>query len=113
MLEGLERVDWARLRHAYGPATDVPDLLRALTVADRDIRDQTVFELFSNIYHQGTVYESTAPAVHFLIGLLREPAVPAKEDLLEILSTIALGIPYYYPDKAEWCRNLKLTESQF
>jgi hypothetical protein len=30
MLEGLEDIDWGSLGHAYGTATDVPDLLRAL-----------------------------------------------------------------------------------
>jgi hypothetical protein len=113
MLEGLERVDWPRLRHAYGPATDVPGLLRALTAVDRDTREQTVFDLFSNIYHQGTVYEATAPAVHFLIELLGEPAVPAKADVLQLLSKMALGIVPAYPDKEEWRRIVKLTEAQF
>jgi hypothetical protein len=75
MLEGLERVDWARLQHAYGPATDVPGLLRALTVVDRDTREQTLHELFGNIYHQGTVYSAWAREwfeyVHaYLVGTL-------------------------------------------
>jgi hypothetical protein len=113
MLEGLERVDWARLQHAYGPATDVPELLRALTVVDRDTREQTVQDLFSNIYHQGTVYEATAPAVPFLIELLGEPVVPAKADLLQLLARMALGIVPAYPDKDEWRPLLKLTEAQF
>src|SRR5262245_23869170 len=113
MLEGLERVDWARLRHAYGPAMDVPGLLRALTVVDRDTREQAVQDLFSNIYHQGTVYEATAPSVPFLIELLGELVVPAKGDLLEILSRAALGTVPAYPDKAAWRQMLKITESQF
>lgn len=30
LLDGLDEVDWGSLHHAYGPATDVPGLLRAL-----------------------------------------------------------------------------------
>ena len=30
MLENLDRIDWGKLSHAYGPATDVPDQLLAL-----------------------------------------------------------------------------------
>ncbi|MEU4276520.1 hypothetical protein [Streptomyces tanashiensis] len=30
-LAGLDAVDWASHRHAYGPAVDVPGLLRACT----------------------------------------------------------------------------------
>jgi hypothetical protein len=31
MLEGLDAINWQQLTHAYGPATDVPDLIRKLT----------------------------------------------------------------------------------
>ena len=30
MLEGLDDQPWETLRHAFGPATDIPDLLRDL-----------------------------------------------------------------------------------
>lgn len=30
MLEGLDAIDWTSLEHAYGDASDVPDLLRDL-----------------------------------------------------------------------------------
>lgn len=30
LLDGLEKVDWSKLHHAYGPAIDVPALLRAV-----------------------------------------------------------------------------------
>lgn len=30
VLAGLEEIRWEELEHAYGPAADVPDLLRAL-----------------------------------------------------------------------------------
>ena len=36
MLEGLSNVDWAKLEHAYGPAEDVPDLIRALDSSVED-----------------------------------------------------------------------------
>ena len=34
MLDGLDAVDWSALAHAYGPAADVPGLLRALLDPD-------------------------------------------------------------------------------
>ncbi|MFK4122889.1 hypothetical protein [Streptomyces longwoodensis] len=30
MYEGLHRIDWASMKHAYGTAEEVPALLRAL-----------------------------------------------------------------------------------
>ena len=30
MFQGIDDIDWSKLEHAHGPATDVPALLRAL-----------------------------------------------------------------------------------
>jgi hypothetical protein len=35
MLEGLKGVRWGELSHAYGPADDVPDLIRAVASANK------------------------------------------------------------------------------
>ena len=51
MLNGLDAVDWKSLTHAYGEATDVPGLLRALLSPDGKVREETVYELFGNIWH--------------------------------------------------------------
>ncbi|MEV4709105.1 hypothetical protein [Actinoplanes sp. NPDC049316] len=62
MLDGLDEVDWAALTHAYGPAHDVPELLREAALSD----------LYGRIFHQGTVYTATAAAVPFLVELAAE-----------------------------------------
>src|SRR5262249_17523730 len=59
MLEGLNAVEWGRLTHAYGEATDVPDLIRALSSNDEQQRDEAIEELMSRICHQGGVYDAT------------------------------------------------------
>jgi hypothetical protein len=94
MLDGIDSVDWASLRHAYGSADDVPDLLRALASGDEDQRKNAVYELFGNIWHQGTVYPATAAAVPFLYELLSAPNVPAKSDIAGLLACIAAGSGY-------------------
>jgi hypothetical protein len=38
MLEGLDDVGWETLHHAYGPATDVPQLLRAIASDNAAVR---------------------------------------------------------------------------
>jgi hypothetical protein len=68
-LAGLDDVDWAGLRHAYGPAGDTPGLLRALVSESPAKREHAVHELYGNIFHQGSRYEATAHAVPFLAGL--------------------------------------------
>jgi hypothetical protein len=57
MLEGLEEIDWAALRHAYGPATDVPQWLRPLRSPDPEVRQWA--REYWNIVHQGTRYAAT------------------------------------------------------
>jgi HEAT repeat protein len=94
MLEQLDQVDWANLRHAYGAATDVPDLLRALASDRQQDREEALSGLYSNIWHQGTVYEATAYAVPFLIELLDAPEVGGKGGLLGLLQALATGNSY-------------------
>jgi len=94
MLEKLDTIDWSSLSHAYGEASDVPDIIRALTSNDKEIRSDAIFELHGNIWHQGTVYEATAYAVPFLVELLEAPSVAGKSDILALLNAIARGSSY-------------------
>jgi hypothetical protein len=94
MLEELDKVDWASLTHAYGEATDVPPLLRSLLSQDAKERERAVYDLFGNIWHQGTVYPATAAAVPFLYQLLTGPGVPGKTDIAQLLACIADGVGY-------------------
>lgn len=94
MLDGLDSIDWQHLSHAYGPATDVPDLLRALASADKVTCDQAFQQLHGNIWHQGTVYEATAYAVPFLVELLTYESIEDKAGILGLLSSIATGSSY-------------------
>ncbi len=91
MLNGLDRVSWAGLTHAYGPADDVPDLLRDLVSPDAARRRGALGELNGNIYHQGTIYEATAYAVPFLLEVLTAPECDEQPQLLHLLSSIATG----------------------
>jgi hypothetical protein len=47
MLEGLDAIHWAELLHAYGPATDVPDLIRSLLSDDPQLIEETLDSLHS------------------------------------------------------------------
>ena len=91
MLEGLEAVNWAALRHAYGSAENVPWLLRQLRSADPKVRNDALSELYSTIVHQGTRYSATAPAVPFLVELATAPDTHDRAWLVNLLAYAAVG----------------------
>jgi hypothetical protein len=91
-LTGVEEVNWANLTHAYGPAVDVPDLLERLTESHSASR-AALRELYGNIWHQGTVYEATAPAVPFLVSIAVENA-EVRPSLVGLIAEIAAGSSY-------------------
>ena len=45
MLDGLEDVEWGGMSHAYGPADDVPGMIRALLSDDKSLDDTFVAAL--------------------------------------------------------------------
>jgi len=108
-LDELDQVDWSRLQHAYGRgvvfidgsnsslgiAGDVARSLAAL----RDDPSFAIGEgLYSNICHQGTVYEATAYAVPFLAAVAAGD-VPdeIRVPLLALLGDISIGGSYVAP----------------
>jgi hypothetical protein len=95
MLEGLKGIDWGNLHHAYGAATDVPDLIRSLASDDADRRERALDTLFGSIWHQGNMYEATVYAVPFLIELLTYPEIQGKQGILELLGAMASGSGYH------------------
>jgi hypothetical protein len=91
LLAGLESVSWAGLRHAYGAAGDVPELIRALVSAEPEQRERALRSLYGNIFHQGSRYQATAYAVPFLARLAADPRVPGRPDILYLLAALAIG----------------------
>ncbi|HEU4534728.1 MAG TPA: hypothetical protein VFS00_11445 [Polyangiaceae bacterium] len=94
MLEALDRVTWADYRHAYGPAVDVPELLRALAFGDEGARGRAKYALYGNLWHQGAVYEASAHAVVFLIEMLAPGSSADKAFVLQYLGDLAAGSSY-------------------
>ena len=110
MLDRLSEVNWSSLQHAYGPAEDVPDLLRALvepataspslraeaTRARREVRDHVQWLLWGNVFHQGSRYEVTASVVPFLVEILRDG--PNDDELHQFLIAYLHHLAVGYPE---------------
>jgi len=84
MLESLDTIPWHTLEHAYGEAGDIPRLLRDLTSVDEEVRQNAQTTLGFTVYHQGTVYSSTAYVVPFFCELLE--ATHQEEEQLWFLT---------------------------
>ncbi|MEW1910948.1 HEAT repeat domain-containing protein [Kitasatospora sp. NPDC085895] len=88
---GLDDIDWASLEHAYGPAGDVPDQLRALCGEGRDDRGRALHALYGNIFHQGSRYQASAFAVPFLARMAADRSRRGRAQALELMSGLAIG----------------------
>ncbi|PHN02508.1 hypothetical protein [Flavilitoribacter nigricans] len=91
MLEKLDDIQWERLKHAYGPARDVPTNIRDLASPDAEKSDKAMYNLYGNIFHQGSRYESTPYAIPFLWELIQEDTVRDKPGIIGLLVNLALG----------------------
>ncbi|MFJ9796609.1 PBS lyase [Streptomyces sp. NPDC101145] len=88
MFTGIEEVDWASLGHAYGPADDVPALLRGLASDDPAERERALDGMYGTVHHQGDVYDSTLACIPFLLELVACPDVQDRGCVVELLASI-------------------------
>jgi len=88
---GIDEVDWASLRHAYGSAEDVPGLLWGLASTDPVERAGALDGMYGAVHHQGIVYDSTLACVPFLFALAACEEVADRGGLVELLVGIGRG----------------------
>jgi hypothetical protein len=95
----LDSPRWATLQHAYGDASDIPELLRQLTdFPPSDGDKEPWFTLWSSLAHQGDVYSASFAAVpHVVAAIATNP-------------TRASGTYFQFPAWVEICRHGKGVE---
>lgn len=75
----LESPEWSELKHAYGNASDIPNLLRQLNSLPSSEGDKEPwFSIWSSLAHQGDVYSASFAAVPYVIRVLKQ--APTKAD---------------------------------
>ena len=99
MLERIDHIDWTSLMHAYGSAADVPNDIRNLTSSDKEVRDKALYNLYGNIFHQGTRYQATPCAIPFLYELVADESVEDRHKIISLLVNLALGYEEEYLPK--------------
>lgn len=92
LIEDVYEIDWSDLQHAYGEASDVPDMLRGLLSEDVDVRLHSLYSFSETIWHQGTVYEASPHMIPFLLEMLKSPQVPGKSGFALLVAELVDGV---------------------
>jgi hypothetical protein len=90
----IDATDWSALTHAYGEAADVPAIFERVQSPDQKVREGALEDLWSTVWHQGTVYSATASAAHVLATLALDARAYERPQLIMLLSEIARGCGY-------------------
>lgn len=72
VLLNLEDQRWSTLSHAYGPAGDIPQLLRDLastTAPKAGYKDEPWFSLWSRLCHQGDVFDASYASLPHIVDI--------------------------------------------
>jgi hypothetical protein len=107
IFESINAIDWTSVHHAYGVASDIPSLLRALLSPQQVERQNAIKTLDNLIHHQGTLYEAAVYVASVLVEMLQVPETPDKEN---IVGTLAL-LTYDKPSEDCSPEELKLAQS--
>ncbi|MFI8825222.1 hypothetical protein [Streptomyces sp. NPDC053431] len=88
----LARHDWAALRCGCGDGADHVPLLFETILAAETAQDMRGYTLQDHVVVDTYIYECTPPAVGVILAALAgDVSPPAREELLEALSYIAIG----------------------
>ncbi|MBE1485249.1 PBS lyase [Plantactinospora soyae] len=122
MFAGLDEIDWASMHHAYGPAVEVPELLRGLVSDDPAVRETALDGMHGAVHHQGDVYECTLACVPYLFEAVTRPGGPGRgpivallasigcaevDDPEELARSIAADTDHYGEDAEDWADNYR------
>jgi hypothetical protein len=103
--DGLDAIDWGSMHHAYGPASDVPDLLRGLLSEDADEREAAIDDLNIGVHHQGDIYDCTIACIPFLLAALADPEVLDRHEILDLVGSVG-GADLAGDDSYAWINDV-------
>ena len=90
----LEDPLWSTLRHAYGPASDIPDLLRRLgSATEPKVGDKSEpwFSLWSALCHQGDVFDASYAALPHIVEIACKATGRIDHGFFQLPAAIEIG----------------------
>src|SRR5579862_7209142 len=88
MLENIDKLNWAELKHAYGTCEAFPKIVRLLAHPDQGARRGALSYISENLFHQGTHYDVNEIALPFLLEVAASPQVPDRIPLYRLLQAM-------------------------
>jgi phage terminase Nu1 subunit (DNA packaging protein) len=95
ILHDLDTIRWDTLQGCYEDGRNMPVYLRELLSTESDSAQRAFEEIFSAVWHQGTIYDLTSYVVPYLVRLLQADITLDKSELFMLLSCIADGVGYH------------------
>jgi len=89
----LDSERWKEFAHAYGPASDTPELLKqaAQLPAIIDWQTEPYFSLWSSLCHQGDCYTASYAAVPHIVSICRSNLSQANDSLFQLVVCIEVA----------------------
>ncbi|MEZ2219595.1 hypothetical protein AB6803_06855 [Rhizobium sp. RCC_161_2] len=90
----LDDPQWHELQHAYGSASNIPALLRALassTGPKKGYTDEPWFSLWSSICHQGDAYTASYAAIPHVVQIAMSTRTPVDFSFFVLPAAVELA----------------------
>lgn len=85
----LDSPEWSRLKHAYGAAADVPEMLRAVLERRERLDGLGAWtDLWSALAHQGDVYDASREAVVHLAAGLEDRSAEVANGFVHLIAWV-------------------------
>lgn len=97
MFDTLKTIDWSQVGSCYGRSGEIPAAIQGLTSDDAITREQALGTLWTNLEHQGSVYEASALAAPFLLEIVAHPQAQDKRQVVNLLACLGSKGAYLRP----------------
>ena len=86
----LESPKWRNLSHAYGGASDIPQLIKQLKTAPppRDEKSEPWFSLWSSLCHQYDVYTASYAALPHIVAISESKPVKHRLEFFSFIGAV-------------------------
>lgn len=83
-----DEIPWQRFSHFYGPGEEIPGLLATLASGDTEAAGEALWQLWTDLHHQGSTIAVGALAVPFLLRISAAGSPGLRAETLRLVAEI-------------------------